>query len=82
LSPYLFVVFIDSVVDKIKASGLGCYNKFVCYSILLYADDVILLSPSVSSLQKLLSVCELELSWLDMAINIKKSSCIRVGPRY
>jgi len=51
LSPYLFAVFIDSVVDKIKASGLGCYIKFVCYSILLYADDMILLSPSVLSLQ-------------------------------
>jgi len=35
LSPYLFAVLIDSVVDKIKASGLGCYIKFVCYSILL-----------------------------------------------
>jgi len=71
LSPYLFAVFIDSVVDNIKASGLGCYIKCVCYSILLYADDIILLSPSVSSLQKLLSVCELELSWLDMEINTK-----------
>jgi len=60
LSPYLFAVFINSVVDKIK--WIRFHIKFVCYSILLYADDIILLSPSVSSLQKLLSVCELELS--------------------
>jgi len=26
--------------------------------------------------------CEEELSYLDMAINVKKSACLRVGPRY
>ena len=25
--------------------------------------------------------CELQLIWLDMAINLKKSCCIRIGPR-
>jgi len=33
-------------------------------------------------LQKLLLVCETELNYLDMTINSKKSSCIRVGPRH
>jgi len=82
LSPYLFAVFIDSVVNKIKTSGLGCYVRHVCFSVLLYADDVVLLAPSVSALEKLLSVCETELRWMDMVINTKKSSCLRVGPRY
>ena len=27
-------------------------------------------------------VCETELAWLDMSINVKKSSCLRIGPRY
>ena len=53
LSPYLFAVFIDSIVDKIKVSGLGCYIRHICFSVLLYADDIILLAPSVSALQKL-----------------------------
>jgi len=75
-------VFIDSDVDKIKASGLGCYIRHVCLSVLLYADDIVLLAPSVSALEKLLSVCETELRWMDMVINTKKSSCLRVGPRY
>jgi len=82
LSPYLFAVFIDSVVGKIKASGLGCYIKHVCFSVLLYADDIILVAPSVSALETLLSVCETELRWMDMVINTKKSSCLRVGPRH
>jgi len=57
LSPYLFIVFIDSTVDKVRISSLGCYVKYVSLSILLYADDIVLLSPSVSSLQKLLEIC-------------------------
>jgi len=32
-SPYLFAMFIDSVVDKVKATGVGCYLFSVCVSI-------------------------------------------------
>ena len=63
-------------------SGLGCYLNMTCFSILLYADDIVLLAPSVHSLQLLLHTCEDELSSLDMRLNIKKSVCIRIGPRY
>jgi len=45
-------------------------------------DDIILISPSVLMLQHLLHACEIELNNIDMAINFKKSSCLRVGPRY
>jgi len=54
----------------------------ICISIILYADDVLLLAPSVSSLQLILSVCEKELHRLDMMINVKKSLCLRIGSRY
>jgi len=49
-------------------------------SILLYADDIVLIAPSVTSLQQLLNICEQELEWLDMSRNAKKSTCIRIGP--
>ena len=32
-------------------------------------------------LEKLLNICERELNSLDMSINFKKCSCIRIGPR-
>jgi len=51
-------------------------------SILLYADDILLIAPSVTSLQQLLNICEQELEWLDMSPNAKKSTCIRIGPRF
>ena len=54
----------------------------ICFNILLYADDILLLAPSVSALQSLLHVCEQELLQLDMTINVRKSSCTRIGARY
>jgi len=50
LSPFPFAVFIDSVVDKIKSTSVGCYYSCACVSIILYVDDILLLAPSVSSL--------------------------------
>ena len=68
LSLHLFAVYIDDV-------GKNCYlnkNSFI----FLYADDILLITSSVTALQKLLLVCEAELNYLDMTINSKKSSRI------
>jgi len=48
----------------------------------MYADDILLLAPSVHSLQILVSACESMLGQLDFAINVRKSVCIRIRPRY
>jgi len=82
LSPYLFAIYIDSVIRKVSDSRFSSFLKGICISILLYADDILLVAPSVTSLQQLLLVCEQELMWLDMSLNVKKSSCIRIGARY
>jgi len=82
LSPFLFAIFVDSLVDKVRATGVGCYFKSACVSVLLYADDILLISPSVTALQILLNACAEELSQLDMRVNVNKSLCIRFGRRY
>ena len=38
----------------------------------LYADDILILSPTVNMLQELLNVIECELQALDLTINAKK----------
>ena len=53
--------------------------NWIC--IILYADEILLIAPSVTMLENLLHMCEAELNWLDMAINIKKSCCLQIGPR-
>ena len=49
-------------------------------AIVLYADDILLLAPSISALESLLNLRECKLDQLDMVINNKKSCCIRIGP--
>jgi len=74
LSPYLFAVYIDDIGELCNAH-LGLH-------VVLYADDILLLAPSVVALQRLLQACEDELYSLDMLINTKKSNCLCIGPRH
>jgi len=82
LSPVLFAIFIDCLALKVKAANLGCYLSTNCACIFLYADDIMLLAPTVSGLQSLLNVCVAELADIDMSLNAKKCYCIRFGPRF
>ena len=38
--------------------------------------------PSVTFLQKLIRLVEIELTFLDVSINARKSTCMRIGPRH
>ena len=73
LSPHLFAVYLDDIAKLMPFSQKMC--------LVMYADDILLLAPSVSQLQKLFSMCELELNYLGMSINAKKSCCLRIGQR-
>jgi len=48
LSPLLFAISIDSLVDKVRLTGVGCYISHL----FLYADDILLIAPSVSALYR------------------------------
>ena len=74
LSQNLFAVYTDSVVDRVKSSGSVCYIKAVCGSVFLYADDILLLAPSLTCVQQLMYICELQLEWLDLTTNAKNFS--------
>ena len=43
----------------------------------MYADDILLLAPSVTILESLFTSCEVESTYLNMAVNSKKSCCLR-----
>jgi len=65
LSPLLFAVYVDDLVKS-------CSNNCGVY-VILYADDILLISLSVCMLQNMLTICECELQKLDLVINAKKS---------
>lgn len=81
MSPYLFVLYVDDVIDKLKLLSFGCFVRFVNFNVLMYADDILLIAPTVNAMQLLVTACELALKDLDMLINVKKSACLRVGKR-
>jgi hypothetical protein len=69
----LFAIYVNDIVSRLPFGQN--------YVIVLYADDILLLPPSVTELQTLLSVSKIELAWLDLPINTKKSCCMRIEPR-
>jgi hypothetical protein len=75
-------IYIDGLVDKVNACNVGCYVSCINASIFLYADDIILLAPTITALELLLRACESELKYLDMQINVSKSLCIRFGSAF
>jgi len=48
----------------------------------LYADDILLIAPSVCEVNELLQSVERELIELDIATNTNTSCSMRVGPRF
>ena len=56
------------IAKHVSVTGIGCHFGFTCLSIILYANDIILLASSVNALQSLLDTCEDELYYLDMCI--------------
>jgi len=48
----------------------------------MYADDLVLLSISITDLQKLFDICALELQSLNLNLNYNKSYCLRIGPNF
>ena len=82
LSPHLFAVFMNNIFDVVCNSQLGCHIGLVNFSIFLYADDILLITPSVSALQQLLVIVERFILCRAMLLNVQKSFCLRIGPRF
>ena len=80
LSPQFFAIYIDDIVDKVNRQDTGCFIRHICVRIILYADDILILAPSVTALQGLLTLVETELAILGMSLNVTKSVCMRIGP--
>ena len=79
LSPILFSVYIDNVLDKLNKRG--CKMSLLDLGSFLYADDLILIAPSVAELQAMVNICCEEFGNIDLVLNVKKSACIRIGKR-
>ena len=57
MSPLLFSVYVDDLIQLLKHSGYGTYIGSQFVGTILYADDITLLSGSCRGLQKMLDIC-------------------------
>ena len=80
LSPTLFFIYVDNILPKL--SNYGCTMNGISYGSFMYADDLILLAPSVAELQRMVNVCCVELDAINLKLNTSKSYCIRIGKRF
>jgi len=51
LSPAIFNVFMNILIEQLKCLGIGCCVSSLFLGCILYADDILLLSPSITGLQ-------------------------------
>ena len=76
LSPILFSVYLDDLLEKLRASGVGCYLGGCFAGALSYADDIVLLAPCASSLRCMLGICQSFASSHGLIFNASKTQTI------
>ena len=79
LSPILFTVYIDNLIETLKQRNVGCKigNKFL--GVFGYADDLTLLCPTLSGLREMLNICEDYAKDYNILFNASKSKLMYFG---
>ena len=76
LSPVLFGVYIDILINKLRDSGFGCTVGSHYVGCLAYADDIVFLSPTKIGLHEMLKICQEYSSEYFLTFNAQKSQYI------
>jgi len=82
LSTVLFNVYVNSVIQRLQMSNCGCATGSQFLGCIMYTDDLVLLSPSVCDMRKVIDICADEASCLHLKFNVKKSCVLRFVARY
>jgi len=82
VSPAIFNIFMNVFILELRKQKVGCYVCGMFLGCLLYADDIILLSPSVKGLQLMLDKCFIISCAVALQFNVNKSHCMVIGKMY
>ena len=80
LSPLFYNVYIDQLSELLRVANVGCYIGEQSVNSLSYADDVLLIAPTITALQKLVNVCNDYAEPHDIVYNTSKTVCMLVNP--
>ena len=73
LSPTLFSVYINGLLEELQASGFGCKIGDTFVGCISYADDLIILCASLSGMEYKVGICEKFAEAHDIRFNGNKS---------
>jgi hypothetical protein len=79
LSPYLFNLFIDGLLNELNSKNIGVNIGGKIYNTFAYADDITVFCTSIPGLQSLLDTCvDYSLRWR-FKYNKDKTKCVIIG---
>ena len=76
LSPLLFNVYMDALSSSLSNTPIGCSIGGVMVNHIMYADDLVTISPSAKGLQRLLDICADYSQSHDNLFNYGKTVCM------
>ena len=80
LSPHLYNIYTEELLKQIRMSANGGTSIGETYTgIVAYADDVILMSSTISGLQKLLDTCVEYYNDASITLNVEKTEFLASG---
>ena len=79
LSPFLFAVYVDSLISTLRNSGSGVFIGNTFIGCMLYADDIVLISLTCNGLQRLVNYCYYYGKAWDIKFNPRKSQVSTFG---
>ena len=78
LSPVLFTDYFDKLLTRLRESRVGCHIDGVFAGAFGYADDILLLDPSLDALRHMIGICEDYAQEFYILVNLSKSKLIYV----
>ena len=76
LSPILFNLYVNDLSMQLRACNTGCMTGEMLVNHLMYADDLVIMSPSSAGLQQLLNICTEYGLKHDIKYNASKSAVL------
>ncbi|XP_047991636.1 uncharacterized protein LOC125230506 [Leguminivora glycinivorella] len=80
-SPRLFNLYINALIEGLSSTRVGCAIAGEMVNNISYADDMVLLGPSVCAIRKLLNKCEEYALTHGLRYNVAKSEVLVFQPR-
>jgi hypothetical protein len=77
LSPILYSIYNDELLQRLKNNGDGCWVGNHFFGALSYADDLCIMSPTLTGLQNMLQLCEIYGKEYDVMYNSSKTKCMK-----